>query len=513
MAWLKNNIQKIMNFKKSMIVGLDILETSFPQYLILKKSGKELTLFDCGRIFDCNEAFLPIQKNAKSIAVAIPRDKLILRIFHINYTQTQSLMEKVLDKAQHSIPFKLSDVLWRDCVIHKQRGKATVLFVAVERRLVAKYQRDLAKIGFKEVLLTASTLAYFNSFLYNYIDKLEDQHYLLLDLGMRQLEICVVSNGGLVFTRSLNLGAEYVIRLIAEAMDLDFGTAQSILFAQKNIKDLGRDDMDEKLREVFHLWTTRFIKEVEMASRFFVTKYNKNITKLVLSGCSFDLNYNLEYFLEILKTHFEKDVEILDPLSKVVLDEHASFNMERVKGNALSIPMGLALHFTKHIHYDISFTSKAQRRRDQFENQYFRPFAALLIVLFLLGFLLNTSSVNKKESQLRELRTSVNMERKKAKGIQKKSAKIKKTLGEMKIPLSSFIRLKNVLKVLPSDMSLTQISVERERMVLKGIVAEKRDMSVYTSFQRKIFGEEALEFIDDNHQDRHFVLVIDEDLL
>lgn len=431
MDWFKKiqNLLKQKALPKSGVcVGLDVLETSFPQYVILKKAKDNLSLYDCGRIFDQKKVIQDIHRMTNQVAVSLPRDKVILRVIDLKMTLEEDLFFHIQKRAEQVVPIGLDDLYWNYQVLKKESGVVSILFCAIERDKMHAYQKEMSQLGFKKVAYTISTLSYVNTFLFNYQDHLADKSYLLIDIGMRQLEVCVIHQGQLVFSRSLNLGFEYMIRLIMEQTHVDFSEAQQILLGQIPEQN-ATEDQAKHVREVFHVWSERVLKELEMAQRLVTTKYGHHIDDFILSGCPLHYSYDLSYISELLKNHFDKEVTIFDPLKNTFLDHQARIQQDDMNAiYSLAVPLGSAMQMARNVSFNVDLfekQSKVAKRKGGVSlslSQKMQWVSALILLISLLlsvmtyrGYRSEFSKVAMWQSQLNQVEQDNRIRQKKLK--------------------------------------------------------------------------------------------------
>lgn len=452
MDWFKKLKQKLKSFKKIGVftyVGLDVLETSFPQYVVLHKTKKTFSLYDCGRIFNRDEVLGKIKDLNVKVAVSIPRDKVIVRVMDISYQESQSLVEVIMEHAEQAVPFALGELFWKYFIIKKSKNKAVVIFCAVTKEKSNQYAQELKGMGLKNVVMTASTLSYVNTFLFNHCDELSNKSYLLVDIGMRQLELCIIEDGVLVLTRSLNLGIEYMLRMLMDKFDIDFPTAQKVVFgAPKNKEEPEAETLlnETVVREVFHVWTERVLREIELAKRFYASKYAKKIDSLVMSGCPIQYGYDLDYIANVMSKHFDLETMLLDPLKNAILDHQSLVHQEDLQQiNSLAIPMGLALQLVKQAPLMINLNGQDKDIRE--ESSYWSHMAGqknkvLAIGVGIILCVLAAQSYFIKKSQIKKnkvLKSEYVLSQKQAVTFKKKIKKQKEKLGRIHIPQSLFL--------------------------------------------------------------------------
>ncbi|MBU0650892.1 pilus assembly protein PilM [bacterium] len=326
--------------EQKQFVGVDILDTYFPEYVVLKKDQQILSLSECGEILDIRKKIADLRNKADKISVSIPRDKVLMRTFEIVSADMTNIDKLVENEVRKTIPLEIEDLYYKYHVMQQEEDKIMVLFAGVTKNQLDYYISILKRLGLEDVVIGVSSASYYNCFLFNYKDVLANKVYYLLHIGTRTVEICIIANGVIVFTKSLNLGADAIAHYIEEYLDINFEKAQQIAYSLKKSGETLSDEDKDKVVKALQDWNDRLFHEIDLSIKFYKAKYpGSNVSEILVSGCGIPLT-NIK---ETVMSKLGLTINDLDPFKNLAGAKNIKMNVPDLSETAMFLPMGLAL--------------------------------------------------------------------------------------------------------------------------------------------------------------------------
>ncbi len=151
------------------------------------------------------EIFRENKINAKFLITAIPRDLAVVRYITLPSGNEAEIKQMIKFEAERHIPFPIDKVEIDFQIINKGPEESEIFLVAVKKELINRRLSLLKKSGVIPSVIDLSSFAIFNSFI-NSDDRAAMGAAALINVGQRAVEINIVRDGLLCFTRSALLG-------------------------------------------------------------------------------------------------------------------------------------------------------------------------------------------------------------------------------------------------------------------------------------------------------------------
>lgn len=335
-----------------MSVGLDI-GTKTIKVVELEKNGDKFSLKSAG-VIGYNGAsveafqdekemlaladiirklFVDAKIESKDVAISLPESQVFTRSIRFPLLSDQEIASAVKWEAEQYIPIPLNEAIIQHQILEK-RERATppeviVLLVAAPRTLIEKYVKvvNLAKmevVGVETELLSISrSLAP------------QNQVSIILDFGARSADLAIVSNGNLIFSRSIATAGEAFTRAIAQALGVNLAQAEEY----KRTYGLSTGQLEGKVATSLEAVFRVVAEEIKKAIHFYQTEEKgEPPTSLILSGGTAGMPETSTKLAQLIGL----EVVIGNPFAKISLDEASLKNLAPY-APLYSIAVGLAM--------------------------------------------------------------------------------------------------------------------------------------------------------------------------
>ena len=208
-------------------------------------------------------------------------------------------------------------------------NKKEVLVVVTQNDAITKYRSVVS-----DCKLTASffEIEIFSSIRANFEHELS--LVLLMDFGASRTKLSLVEFGMVKSFHIINRGGAEITDSISKSLSLPFTKAEEM----KKEFGLFENSVEPKLPEIIKIHTDYIFSETNNVLLEYEKKYDRTISKVILSGGG----SLLKGLKETASNNFKADIEIGDPFSKVVAPEFLKKVLETT-GPEFAIALGLAL--------------------------------------------------------------------------------------------------------------------------------------------------------------------------
>lgn len=373
---LKNSLKNV--FKKNLsdsVVGIDI-GTSAIKVVQLKKKGGRAILETYGEIalgpyagIELGRATnLPIDRIKEALAdllreanvttqnagLSIPLSSSLITLVEMPDIGEKRMAEMIPIEARRYIPVPIAEVSldwWiiprkentfvspEDHAVSDGKAKANVkdgttkkvdvLLVAILNDALTKNRTISTELGLQDVFFEIELFSTTRASLDQGIEPI-----MILDMGAGSTKLYLVEHGIMKDSHIINRGSQEITLSLAKSLDMPIGRAEEI----KRTVGLSTDPSNKEINEVISGGLDYIFTEANQVLLSFEKKYNRSITKVVLSGGG----AVMRGFAEAAKVHFQSDIISADPFSKVVAPAFLAPTLKAV-GPEFAVALGLAL--------------------------------------------------------------------------------------------------------------------------------------------------------------------------
>jgi type IV pilus assembly protein PilM len=288
-------------------------------------------------IFKLLEKSGPKKIRTRKVICSLPETKAFLRIISMPLMEKSEVKEAIKWEIEANIPLLLDQVYydWQilDQNLAQEKGKMSVLVVAVARSSVDQFQAVLESAGLEVLGLETESIAQARSLL---PEKDEKHTTLIVDIGDRRTSFFIAVGSTPCFTSSVPLSSQMITDAISKSFNISFEEAETIKIQQ----GLGSLAMKSPvLKAVLPVLQNIFV-EMEKSIDFYMSnlRYSEKIDSIVLCGGGANMQGLLPYFSRCLG----RPIELGNPWVNVYLGKHLPI-IERKRSVQYSTAIGLAL--------------------------------------------------------------------------------------------------------------------------------------------------------------------------
>ena len=353
--------------KNNSALGIDIGSSAIKIVQLKKKNGKAVletygaislgpyANTDIGAITnlkaeDLSKALADLIKESNvtinSGAMAIPSSASLIFIISLpSKISEEELASVVPIEARKYIPVPMNEVTLDWVAIPKepesynsnqsitqkepeQESKQEILVIAIHNEIVERYREVLNKTALISKVFEMEIFGNIFSSLSHDISPV-----LLIDFGASKTKLSIVESGVVHIFHVVNRGGNDISRNISQSMNIPFSEAEKLKCS------VGLDDQkDAKVSEITKSSIAYIFSDINNVVFNFEKRYNKNISKVVLTGGG----SLMSGLLEKAKENFSTEVILTDPFQKT---EFPAFLLPILKtsGPEFSVALGLAL--------------------------------------------------------------------------------------------------------------------------------------------------------------------------
>ena len=363
---------------------------------------------------------------SKNINICAPGYHVFSKFVKLPPVDTSKVQQIIHYDAQQNVPFPLDEVVWDYVILGSAiGGELEVLLVAIKTDVVGGLFSVAEKGGLRVQLVDVSPAALCNAFRYNYGDL--DGCTMLLDIGAKTSNL-LFFEGGKVYSRSINIGANSITQDFATESKLKFDDAEAAKI-EKGFVSLGgayeepEDPQAAAISKIARQVMTRLHIQVNQTMQFYRGQQGGSAPqRLFLSGGASVMAYTSQFFAEKINV----PVDYFNPFRNVELGP--SVNVEELSKVAHSFGevVGLGLRNLAHCPVELNLMPKnfIQRQALQQKKPYFvAAMFSLVAVLYAVSFFYHRV-VSNKQVALEELKTKIHP-------LQQKEQAMKRAQGEM----------------------------------------------------------------------------------
>ncbi len=199
-----------------------------------------------------------------------------------------------------------------------------IVVVIVERAALSEQLEELASTGLHVMAVDVSAFALLNTARLHFSGELP-KNLLYVDIGAKNMEINIVKDGLIRFTRQLQMGSEAITDTLTESLDLSFQEAE------ERKKNTGMSD--EISRTAVLAQVDRLIVEIQRSVDYYRAQTRASgIDKILLMGGMPMLPGFLPYFSDFFEAGVEiensfSDMESLKPDTAILQDMAPRFSL------------------------------------------------------------------------------------------------------------------------------------------------------------------------------------------
>lgn len=266
-------------------------------------------------------------------ALSISGSYTIVKKLSLPEMTRAQLDDSITWEAEQYIPFDVKDVSVDSQILNPRAGQSQmdVLMVAAKKDVVNEYVTCATEAGFRVVIIDLAIFAATNTLIMNGYAP-TDQTVAFLNVGANSINVGVLFNGQLAFTRDLPYGSAMLTAEIQKQYNVSFEEAEKF-------KIFGSDELNRDLQSIAERVADSWITEIQRSLDFFVaTRIYEDFQRILLmgGGCL------CPALIRELEKRLECPVEVVNPFRQIGIDQ-SKFNVDELTRDATSAAVAVGL--------------------------------------------------------------------------------------------------------------------------------------------------------------------------
>ena len=268
----------------------------------------------------------------KEVNIAVSGPSVIVRFIELPHMTADELRNAVPFEAEKYIPFSINEVNISHQLLIPRLGNnmMLVLLVATKKDLITERLGLINELGLSARILDITSFANVNAFLSN-TGRKKGEIAALIDIGAKAMDINIIDENILYFTRSVQMGGEDLTKILSEALSTDLKSAEDIKINPADKGDLVREKIEPVLRNM--------IDETRLSFSYYENQSGKAIGRVYLTGGG----SGITNFPSMLKENLGIDVVLWDPTEFIEIDASVDTQLLDSIKDQLGVAIGLAL--------------------------------------------------------------------------------------------------------------------------------------------------------------------------
>lgn len=391
---IAKKVDKFVNgVEKQLVIEVGSHTTKVIEYIVKDKEievtagalfNTPINAIENDRIIDINvfanilEQTLKEEKiRTKEFVVSIASKEIIIREMNVPTMKEKDLKNFVQINSKDIFPVKLHNYVLAYHIIEKGTTNR-VMIAAIPKDIVEGYIQLGDKLG-----LSLKGINYSGYELYNFLDfeiGTNMSTYLAFDVGAKNTNIVIISNGALKFNKILPKGSEEISKFISEELNCSLTKAEQLKRQYNTIFSVSEDNLEENIVVKYtHRCVDDVIQDIQRIIEFFNSNNPKNkVNKIYVLGVMGKINGIGEYISNKLNV----EVIALKLFNKVTFNKNAI----KLKPRQQNFVNCLGTHELKErkfyfIKEDLKFKNVSFLLKSKFHK------AILCLILIFLGII------------------------------------------------------------------------------------------------------------------------------
>ena len=353
----------LLNQSSESVLGIDISSSSI-KIVQLKKEGGVAVLETYGAIAlgpygdldigqatnlstaQITSALTDLMKEAnvttKNCGVSIPFSTSLISFIEMPNLEHKELEKMIPIEARKYIPVPISEVQLDWFIIPEEESeyysvkkdakKVSVLLVAIHNEILQKYRSILKGAELKPSFFEIEVFSTIRASVGRGVNPVA-----IMDIGSSVTKIYIVEYGIVKSSHVINKGSQDITVALSKSSNMSFKKAEE-LKRTLGISDRNADEEKEHTTRTSLLTMDSLFSEAKKIILTYQRENNKNVGNIVFTGGG----AGLKGIIDIAKKHFDVEVDIVDPFSKVKTPAFLESVLQQA-GPGFAVAIGLAL--------------------------------------------------------------------------------------------------------------------------------------------------------------------------
>jgi type IV pilus assembly protein PilM len=214
-----------------------------------------------------------------NVAVGLSSSRVFTTVFDMDHLSPSEMAQTIRYQADSLIPTPLAESKIDWAVLGdspKDQTKSEVLLTSVPNNYVEKRLDMLESIGLNVIAFEPDNLALARAL----TAPEATTPQMVLDLGYKSTDIVIMMNGAPRLTRAIPTGSEALIRAAVQTLGVDEKQAEQFIFKF----GLSKEKLEGQVYNAIVGTADIITSEVEKSIKFFNTRYNQNLERIIVTG-------------------------------------------------------------------------------------------------------------------------------------------------------------------------------------------------------------------------------------
>ncbi len=268
----------------------------------------------------------------KEVSIAVSGPSVIVRFIELPRMTQDELRNAITFEAEKYIPFNINEVTVGHQLLIPRLGNnmMLVLLVAVKKDLITERLSLAKEAGLSASVLDVDSFANVNAFLMK-AARNKDEIPALIDIGAKAMDINIIDEDILYFTRGVQLGGDDITKVISEVLSVDFKNAEDI--------KINPADRASEVREKIEPILCNMVDETRLSFSYYENQSGKSIRKVYLAGGG----ARIANFCNMFKENLGIDVVSWNPTESMEIEASVDTQLVGSIKDRLGVAIGLAL--------------------------------------------------------------------------------------------------------------------------------------------------------------------------
>ena len=304
------------------------------------------------------ELFQSNNLSADRIITSMPGQHTSSRMLTLPFSDPRKVASSVYFEVEDLVPFQLDEMIIDHQILGTTEGKSQVLVVMIQKKMMANFLGQLARVNIDPKIVDVDSLSFFN--LAHHLPSEPGELYGLVDIGHEKTSVCIMEGDMLRMFRTLNVGGKYLTEVLARDLEISYEESQKIkhdlatIATETGGHELGLSEDELSIARMLGVASYGFTKDLARTLFAFKSLEKRPLSKIVISGGTTKLR-GFESYLEeqIHLPVVRHDLSTTDLQIDPALKEHTN-----TIAQAISIGLRVVAGQKK--------TSRINLRRDEF---------------------------------------------------------------------------------------------------------------------------------------------------
>lgn len=276
----------------------------------------------------------------KPAALSISGHSVIIKKVSLPEMNEEELNSSIMWEAEQYIPFDINEVHVDVQVLDPKagQGQMDVLLVAAKKEVINDYVSVAVEAGLAPMVMDVDTFAVQNVFELNYGFP-PNETIALVNIGASMINIDIVTNGILQFTRDISMGGGLLTEEIQRELGVSYDEAEH--YKTGGGENISSSAIFREVQRLSEQVSNTLVTEIQRSVEFFkATSLSGDLSRIYLSGGA----CQTPALIQALEHRLEVSAELVNPFKNIVIDtKRFDIGLLQKMAPAANVSVGLAL--------------------------------------------------------------------------------------------------------------------------------------------------------------------------